>query len=482
MTNRSGVRYGHLLGQCLCHGAEARRVICTVEEAFSRRTVLKGFAAAVAGSALGRTAPAAAGTSPATVLANARIFDGVSAGLIDGRDIVVADGRIAALVARADAPGDARTIDCTGKVVMPGLIDAHWHSFMAALPQAIAMTADAAYIHLLAAQEAGRTLLRGFTSVRDVGGPTFALKRAIDEARFPGPRIFPSGAMISQTAGHGDFRFRSQIPSTPTSPLSPAEQEGIAIIADGVPDVLKRAREQLLLGASQLKIMVGGGVSSLYDPLDSIQFTAPEIRAVVDAASDWGTYACAHVYTPEGIDRALACGVKSIEHGQLADAPTARRMADAGAWWSLQPFLADEDSNPQATPEQQAQQQAIAEGTVRAFELARQHDVKTAVGTDILFSPAKTGTQGRQIAKLARWMPNVDVLRLATSRNGELLALSGARNPYPGRIGVIEAGAHADLLVVDGNPLEDIGIIGEPDRRMALIMKAGTIYKNTLNA
>lgn len=475
-------RYRHLLGGCLCHGPQARRVIGIVEEALSRRIVLKGLAGALAAGAIGRVTPAAAADSPAVVLANARIFDGVSAGLIDGRDVVVEGDRISAIAARGQAIEGARVIDCAGKVIMPGLIDAHWHTFMAALPQAQAMTADAAYIHLLATQEAGRTLLRGFTTVRDVGGPSFALKRAIDERRFPGPRIYPSGAMISQTAGHGDFRFRNQIPATPISPLSPAEREGVTIIADGVPEVLKRAREQLLLGASQLKVMVGGGVSSLHDPLDVIQFTAPEIGAVVDAARDWGTYVCAHVYTSEGIARALDCGVRSIEHGQLADAETARRMADAGAWWSLQPFLADEDSNPQATPEQQAQQREIAEGTVRAFELARRFGVNTAIGTDILFSPAKTSTQGRQIAKLAQWMPNVDVLRLATSRNGELLALSGHRNPYPGKLGVIEAGAHADLLVVDGNPLEDIGVIGDPDNRMQLIMKAGTIFKNAVGA
>lgn len=480
MTNGQQPSNWHLGAGCLCHSPQMRRITCTVEEALSRRTVLKGLAGAFAVGALGRALPAAAEAPKPIVLANARIFDGVAADLIDGRDIVVEAGRIKALVPRGQAVENAQVIDCTGKVVMPGLIDAHWHTFMAAVPQALAMTADAPYIHLLATQEAGRTLLRGFTSVRDAGGPAFALKKAIDEDRFPGPRIYPSGAMISQTAGHGDFRFRNQIPSTPMSPLSPAEKEGVTIIADGIPEVLKRTREQLLLGASQIKVMVGGGVSSMYDPLDSIQFTAPEIKAAVDAANDWGTYVCAHVYTSAGIERALACGVRSIEHGQLADEEAVKRMADAGAWWSLQPFLADEDSNPKATPLQQAQQREISEGTIRSFELFRRFNVKTAIGTDILFNPAGTRSQGRQIAKLGRWMPNIDVLRLVTSQNGELLALSGERNPYPGKLGVVAEDAHADLLVVDGNPLEDISIIGDPDNRMNLIMKAGTIFKNTL--
>jgi imidazolonepropionase-like amidohydrolase len=324
--------------------------------------------------------------------------------------------------------------------------------------------------------------MRGFTTVRDVGGPSFALKRAIDEGRMSGPRIYPSGAMISQTSGHGDFRMRTDLPRTAQSNPSTAEAAGISAIADGVPEVLRRAREQLMLGASQIKIMVGGGVTSLFDPLDSLQFTEAEIRAAVDAATDWGTYVCAHVYTSAGIRRALDCGVKSIEHGQLADEETVRRIADAGAWWSLQPFLADEDANPGGTPEQQAQRREIAEGTIRAFELGKKHGVNMAWGTDILFNPRGTVAQGRHLAKIARWFDNHEVLSLATSRNAELLALSGPRNPYRGALGVIEGGAMADLLVVDGDPLQDISVIADPENSLKLIMKDGRIHKNTLGA
>lgn len=486
MAVRLSGKYRHLVGEgssapCLCHGEAALRV-CSVVNTVSRRAVLQGFGGVFAAAAVGLSFDAQAQSAGAQILlANARLFDGRSAQLVEGRDVLVSGGRIAALVPRGETVTDARVIDCAGKVVMPGLIDAHWHSFLAALPQAVAMTADAGYLHLLATEEAERTLMRGFTTVRDVGGPSFALKRALDERRFIGPRIYPSGAMISQTSGHGDFRLRFDGPHTPMSPLSPAEDVGISIISDGVPDMLRRTREQLLQGASQIKIMVGGGVSSNFDPLDSIQFTDEEIRASVHAAQDWGTYVCAHVYSSKGIERALDCGVLSIEHGQLADEDAAKRIADAGAWWSLQPFLSDEDSNPQASPLARAQQQEIAEGTVRAFELSQRFRVSTAVGTDILFNPAKTATQGRQIAKIARFMPSVDVLRLVTGRNGDLLALSGERNPYPGRVGVIEKDAHADLLVLDGNPIDDINLIGEPDR-MKIIMKAGVIHKNTLES
>jgi len=286
------------------------------------------------------------------------------------------------------------------------MIDAHWHSILAGISQIVAMTADIPYVHLVAAQEAERTVLRGFTTVRDVGGPSFALKRAIDEGRIAGPRIYPSGAMVSQTSGHGDFRMRTDLPRTPQSDLSVAERAGIAAIADGEAEVLRRVREQLMLGASQIKIMGGGGVASTYDPIDALQYSEAEMRAAVSAAADWGTYVCIHAYTSAAVQRALASGVKSIEHGQLADEETVKRIADAGAWWSIQPFLADEDANTYPSPEQRAQQQRIAEGTVRAVELGRKHNVRMALGTDILFSPRGTVTQGKQLAKFARWYDN----------------------------------------------------------------------------
>jgi len=416
------------------------------------------------------------------VLRNARIFDGTSGKLIQGKSVLVEGKLIKALVASADVVADADVIDCGGRTLMPGMIDAHWHSILAGISQMAAMTADIPYVHLVAAEEAERTVLRGFTTVRDVGGPAFALKRAIDEGRIAGPRIYPSGAMISQTSGHGDFRMRTDLPRTSQSNLSVAEQAGIAAIADGEAEVLRRVREQLMLGASQIKIMGGGGVASSYDPIDALQYSEAEMKAAVSAAADWGTYVCIHAYSSAAIQRALASGVKSIEHGQLADEETVKRMADAGAWWSIQPFLADEDANAYSSPEQRAHQQQIAEGTARAVELGRKHKVRLALGTDILFNPKGTTTQGRQLAKFARWFDNVDVLRHLTSGNAELADLSGSRNPYPARLGRIEAGAYADLLVIDGDPLNDISLIGDPDRTMKLIMKDGRIHKNGLSA
>lgn len=454
-----------------------------IDAGLSRRSVLKGVVASLAAPALGIVSPSFAQSAEKPVLLrNVNIFDGVNGKLVEGHGVLVEGKLIKALVASADAVTDAEIIDCGGRTLMPGMIDAHWHSILAGISQVAAMTADIPYVHLVAAQEAERTVLRGFTTVRDVGGPAFALKRAIDEGRIAGPRIYPSGAMISQTSGHGDFRMRTDLPRTPQSDLSVAEQAGIAAIADGEAEVLRRVREQLMLGASQIKIMGGGGVASAYDPIDALQYSEAEMKAAVSAAADWGTYVCVHTYTSAAIQRALACGVKSIEHGQLADEDTVKRMADADAWWSIQPFLADEDANTFTSPEQREYQKQIAEGTVRAVELGRTHKVKMALGTDILFNPRGTATQGRQLTKFARWYSNAEILGLLTSGNAELAGLSGPRNPYPAKLGRIEAEAYADILIVDGNPLEDISLIADPDRTMKLIMKDGRIHKNTLSA
>lgn len=456
-----------------------------MEKKLSRRNLLKAAAATLTVSTLGLTSTALAQTkAPAkpVLLANVKIFDGTSAKLIEGQNVLVEGNLIKALVGAQETVADADVIDCGGRTLMPGMIEAHWHSILAGISQMAAMTADIPYVHLVAAQEAERTVLRGFTTVRDVGGPSFALKRVIDEGGVVGPRIYPSGAMISQTSGHGDFRMRTDLPRSAQSDLSVAERAGISAIADGEAEVLRRVREQLMLGASQIKIMGGGGVSSSYDPIDGIQFTEAETKAAVAAASDWGTYVCIHTYTSAGIQRALDCGVKSIEHGQLADEETVKRIVDADAWWSIQPFLSDEDANPKSDPVQRQQQQQISDGTVRVIELGRKYKVKMALGTDILFNPKGTATQGRQLAKFARWYDNAEVLRMLTSGNADLVALSGPRNPYPAKLGRIEAGAYADILVLEGNPLDDISLIADPDRTMKLIMKDGRIHKNTLSA
>ena len=415
----------------------------------------------------------------ATLFQNVRIFDGRSSTLSAPSNVLVKGGiieRISAGPIAVDA--NVRIIAAGGRVLMPGLIDAHWHAFMAATPQMVLMTADPNYLQLLAARQAEATLMRGFTTVRDLGGPVFGLKRAIDEGVTIGPRIYPSGAFISQTSGHGDFRFSFEVPRLPGGPLSHSEVEGIAAIADSPDEVRLRTREQLRQGASQIKLMAGGGVASPYNPIESTQYTEPEIRAAVEAADNWGTYVTVHAYTPRAIRQALAAGVKCIEHGQLIDEPTAKLLADNGIWWSLQPLLDDEDAPPLVNPVSQKKALEVFAGTDNAYQLAKKYNVKTAFGTDILFDARLTTRQGAILAKMVRWYTPAETLKMATADNGALMALSGFINPYPGKLGVVEEGAIADLLLVDGNPLENIKLVADPDKNFLVIMKGGTIYKD----
>jgi imidazolonepropionase-like amidohydrolase len=351
---------------------------------------------------------------------------------------------------------------------------------MAATPQILAMTADPSYLHLLAAHQAEATLMRGFTTIRDLGGPVFGLKRAIDEGVMIGPRIYPSGAFISQTSGHGDFRFPFEVPRTLGGPLSHSEVVGVAAIADSPDEVRLRAREQLRQGASQIKLMAGGGVASPYNPIESTQYTEAEIRAAVEAADNWGTYVTVHAYIPRAIRQAVAAGVKCIEHGHLIDEPTAELLADKGIWWSLQPFTYDEEVL--ATLSQVSRKKALEvfAGTDNAYKLAKKYKIKTAFGTDILFDAKIASRQGSILTKMVRWYTPAEALEMATADNGELMALSGFINPYPGKLGVVEEGALADLLLVDGNPLENIKLIENPDKNFLVIMKDGAIYKNAL--
>ena len=424
-------------------------------------------------------------SSNATLFQNVRIFDGKNDLISAPSDVLVEGSRIARISATtpvSDLDRHVTFVAGGGRVLMPGLIDAHWHAMFATLPFVALTTADVGYANLAAGQAAEATLLRGFTAVRDVGGPVFGLKRAIDEGIVVGPRIYPSGAFISQTSGHGDFRMPYEVPRAVGDPLSYLERVGISAIADSPDEVRLRAREQLRQGASQLKLMAGGGVASHFDPIDATQYTEAEIRAAVEAAENWGTYVTVHAYTPHSIRNAVAAGVKCVEHGQLIDEPTAELLAQHEVWLSLQPFLDDEDAIPLPDPEQRRKAGEVFAGTDTAYTLANRYGIRVAFGTDTLFDPRLAARQGAQLAKLVRWYPTAGVLKMATSDNAELLALSGPRNPYPGKLGVVEEGALADLLLVDGDPMQNIRLLEDPATNLLVIMKDGQIYKNLLAA
>ena len=334
-----------------------------------------------------------------TLISNVNIFDGENEKLLRNMHVLVKDNLIETV---SDEPlaviqtDNVTMIDGGGRTLMPGLIDAHWHSLMSSMPLQTLLSSDISYMSLVGAKANEAVLMRGFTSVRDIGGNVFSLKKATDEGLINGPRIYPSGATISQTSGHADFRGPLEVPANNGAPLDYLQREGMTIIADGVPAVMQRSREILRKGASQLKVMAGGGVSSDYDPLDSTQYTADEMRALVEVANSWNTYVAVHAFTDDAVRQAVEAGVKSVEHGHLLTEKTLKLMAEKGVWLSMQPILNDEDAIP--FPPGSANQrkfEVVTVGTDNVYKTAKKLKVKIAWGTDTLFDPA-TGGKARQ--------------------------------------------------------------------------------------
>lgn len=445
----------------------------------SRRVFIAALAAGLPATVRAQGGPVA-GTA-ATLFQNVRIFDGTGSTLSAPSHVLVR-GNLIALISPTPIAVEAGTtvIAGGGRTLMPGLMDMHWHALLVRSTPAQSLFGNFGFNYLTAGAEATDTLMRGFTTVRDMGGPSFGLKQAIDAGVVAGPRIYPSGAMITVTSGHGDFRQLTELPRTTGGSPSRMEQIGGSMVADSPDEVRLRVREQLMQGASQIKLTAGGGVASPFSPLDVSTFTAEELRAAVEAAENWGTYVAVHAYTPVAVARAIAVGVKCIEHGHLMDEATARLIAEKDIWLSTQPFP---DEIGHAFPPGSFERQkadAVLAGTERTFELAKKYKLKLAFGTDILFSAQLATRHGELLAKLGRWFTPAEALTMATGTNAKLLAMSGLRNPYPGKLGVVQQDALADLLLVDGNPLETLDLVKDPHKNFVVIMKDGRIYKNTL--
>ncbi|WP_282063567.1 metal-dependent hydrolase family protein [Roseobacter litoralis] len=416
-----------------------------------------------------------------TLISNVNIFDGVNEALIENANVVITDNLITSISTEPLAVAGGTVIDGGGRTLMPGLIDVHWHTLYCCNPQSVVATGDILEVAVRGAMGSEGTLMRGFTSVRDVGGNSFAIKRMIDAGEIKGPRILPSGPPVTQTGGHFDYRPYQAVPSNSADSQWYWYSVGLMAQADGVPEVIKRAREIMRMGATQLKISTGGGVSSTYDPLDVRQYTKAEIEAFVEVADTYNTYVASHVFTDKAVEIAVAAGVKSIEHGFLMSRETMELMRDNDVWLSVQPLLDDEDGFSFNDPVSQQKWIDVTNGTDFTYTTAKEVGVKVAFGTDILFDPALAERQGAFLAKLQRWYTPYEVLKMATSTNAELLELSGPRHPYQqGDLGVIAEGAYADLILVDGNPLEDIDLIADPHKNFDLIMKNGVIYKNEM--
>ncbi len=417
---------------------------------------------------------------PSTVLIkNAYVFDGKSDKSVGPTSVLVVGNTITKIAADIPAPDKATLIDAGGRTLIPGLIDNHVHLFMNGSTQAemLGSADQPEKLHEVAAQQAEKMLMRGFTAVRDVGGPVFEVKKWIDQGKNAGPRIYPSGAIISQTSGHGDTRLPNERSRRFFGAPSKGELLGANFIADGRADVLTAVRENLRFGASQIKVMAGGGAATVYDPLDVTQYTFDELRAAVEAADDWGTYVTVHAYTPKAVRRAVEAGVLCVEHGQLLDEETIKFLGEKGVWLSLQAL---DPAPPTASLLVQQKKQMVVDGTDLAYRMAKKYKLKLAWGTDIMFDPGLADNQSTDILKLDRWFTPPEIIRMLTRDNAELLALSGMRNPYPGKLGVIEEGALADMLLVDGDPLAQLKLLADPQKNLLVIIKDGKIYKNLL--
>jgi imidazolonepropionase-like amidohydrolase len=418
------------------------------------------------------------------LIKNVRVWDGEANKVSAITDVLIEKNLIKKYPAtHGDAHSQAKTINGSGSVLIPGLIEAHQHLAIVANLMDIRNEYSWDYVAGAAAKRANDMLMRGFTSVRDVGGPVFGIKRLIDEGRITGPRIYPSGAFISQTSGHADFRNRND-PNPSMFDERHFFDKYWTFIADGVDAVTIATRENLRNGATQIKLMAGGGVTSTYDPLDGIQYNRVELEAAVEAAENWRTYVTVHAYRPDSIKRALDAGVKCIEHGLFIDESTIKTLKKKGAFLVPQAQLSNLPSSViDALPLASREKYYLAKsGNDNAFRLAAKHKVKVAFGTD-LFGPEHVfQQQNLEFGARLAYFTSLEILKQATVVNAELLALSGTRNPYlEGALGVIKEGAYADLLLVNGDPTRDIKVLEDFDNNLLLIMKDGKVYKNLLD-
>jgi imidazolonepropionase-like amidohydrolase len=419
-----------------------------------------------------------------TLFTNCNVFDGVAESLAEGRNLLVEDNLMAAIGGASLAAEGAEVIDCDGRTLMPGLMDAHVHLALVRRPDEVLNDYDWMYVGALANEQAEEMLLRGFTTVRDIGGPTVGLHRAIEEGHVVGPRLFSSGPYITQTSGHGDFRNYNQLHPGIYGQFSLMEMQGWLIMADGPAEVTRAVREALRFGAKQIKMMAGGGVSSPYDPLHTIQGGPEEFTAAVKAAEQWGTYVAVHAYTDEAVRQAVEAGVKSIEHGPFLTEGTMKLMAEKGVF--LAPtarisLTSPEDVGLDPKSVTAAKLRQVNQGAANQLKWAKEYGVTLVFSTDQFGTPENFKEQSNEFLTLAEVFEPVEVLKMTTSNVAALLELSGELHPYrEGALGVIEAGAYADILLVEGNPLQDATLLADYENKIDFIMKNGVIYKNTL--
>jgi imidazolonepropionase-like amidohydrolase len=407
---------------------------------------------------------------------NARVFDGASPDLRDGCDVLVADGAIQEVSeSRLGAPGQVEVVDCAGRVLMPGLIDAHVHVYAASVNLARVVRWPATYYAHFATRFLEASLDRGFTTVRDMGGGDIGLANALRDGFVRGPRLVYGGRVISQTGGHGDMRPGDSEFEDLAVCACACRADAIAVIADGVDAVRKAVREELRRGAAHIKIMGSGGVASPTDPLDKCQYSDEEIAAAVDEAQRMGKYVAAHCHPAEAVRRCVALGVRSIEHATLVDDATAAFVAERGAF--AVPTMAtifalmDQGAALGLPPASLKKLERVGAAALESLDILHRAGVKMGLGTDLL--GALHTRQASEFDLRARVLPPIEILRSACQVNAELLG-------EPSRLGCVREGAFADLLVLDGDPLSDISILSGNGERIAVVMSQGRFHKRLI--
>jgi imidazolonepropionase-like amidohydrolase len=412
------------------------------------------------------------------LIKNIRLFDGLHEDLQEGMQVLVEGNRIKQVRDEETAPPPGcKVIDGGGGVLMPGMINSHFH-MVGAMPTAlIAQGPPKDYRVFWYARGLETTLMQGFTTVREAGGSDWGVVRAAEEGLIPAPRIFPSGALISQTGGHFDSRpWEMALEQSEHAGGLTVVQDGMAYLADGPDAVRRAARENLRRGATQIKIASGGGVASIVDPIHTLQFTSEEVQAAVQAARNWDTYVLTHAYTAEAAIRDIKNGVRSIEHANLMTEEAVEIGVEHGVWWSPQTVVYLDP--PRGWNEvQRAKLEIVVQGLERTLALFREHNAKVLFGTDCF---GNIEVQHLEFKYRSQFFSPSEILHQATANGGQMLRMCGRLYPYPGELGVIADGAMADLLVVKGNPLEDITVLSDYENQLLLIMKDGRVYKNQL--
>ena len=417
-----------------------------------------------------------------TVITNANVFNGLDNELQENVSLLI-ENNVITQIGDVDLSLANEIIDAKGGTVMPGLMDAHVHITMSApFHELDKMTREEVAIR--SAKVAEGMLMRGFTTVRDVAGNTLGLKNCIDNGYATGPRILPSQAAISQTCGHSDYRQNQAQERTGSHEDSPIMKIGAFKVADGRSEVLRAVREQLFMGASQIKMMAGGGASSSFDPLDTIQYTLDEMKAAVEAASDYGTYVAAHIHTADAMRRAAQAGVMSFEHATIMDDDIAKTIKEKGIFVIPSYFtssLIAERKIPLGSETLYQKTERVGKAMFKSAELIKKYDIQNiCFGTDCVGTLDVHKTQSEELQAIETVFDSLTALKMVTSNCGRLFEMSTYKHPYQeGKLGQITEGAYADLLIIEGNPLNGVECVTNPETQK-LIMKDGVVYKNAL--